>query len=61
MDPIRIHFADTPEQVIERHKNIVKRLDELGPENVKQFLDNGGFPTVWNPVIMAWLKDKKTI
>ena len=53
-DFIRIHHADTDAEAKARYKQIVKRLEELGPDSVRAT----EFPTQWAPIIRAWLKDK---
>lgn len=55
---IRIHASDTDEQVEKRHRDVLKRLDELGPGRVRDLVASGGLPTNWNLIINAWLKDK---
>ena len=54
MDIIRIHHADTEDEAKARYEQIVKRLEELGPDSVRAT----EFPTQWAPIIRAWLKDK---
>lgn len=54
IEPIRIHHADTEADVLARHEQIERRLDELGAETVKSMIGHG-FPTTWNPIITAWL------
>ena len=56
MDTIRIHHADSDDEAKERHDGIIKRLEELGKEQVKTLLASGGLPTNWNPIVLAWLK-----
>lgn len=55
-DPIRIYHGDSADEAKARHETIVKRLVELGPEQVKLLLSSGGLPTQWNPIIYDWLK-----
>lgn len=57
-EPIRIHHADTADQVRERHERIVARLDELGPEQVRFLQGNGKLTTEWDPIISAWFADR---
>jgi hypothetical protein len=56
--PIRIFHGDDDAAARKRHEDIVKRLEEFGPEQVRAMMGHG-FPTQWNPVIVAWLKGDK--
>jgi hypothetical protein len=56
IDPIRIHHADTADEIRDRHAQIEKRLDELGPDSVKTLVSVGGLPPQWQPIITTWLK-----
>ena len=58
METIRIHHADTDDEAKARHEQIVKRLQELGKVQVQAMMATGGLPTVWNPIIYEWLRDK---
>jgi hypothetical protein len=53
--PIQIFHGDTPAEARKRHEDIIKRLEELGPEQVKA----REFPTQWAPIIGAWLNGDK--
>ena len=53
--PIQIFHGDDEKQVRERHEQIIKRLVELGPEQVRGMAGNG-LPSQWDPIIRAWLK-----
>jgi hypothetical protein len=58
MDVIRIYHADSDDEAKARHEGIVKRLDELGAQQVRDLVATGGLPTQWNPIIIAWSKGK---
>ena len=55
-ETIRIHPMDSDDEARERHEGVVKRLEELGRNQVQGLLATGGLPTNWNPIIFAWLK-----
>ncbi len=38
---------------------ILARLEELGPDQVKQLHSTGGLPVHWNVTIMDWLTQKQ--
>jgi hypothetical protein len=57
--PIRIHALDDDAAARARHDQIEKRLEELGPDQVRMMLLSGGFPTGWNTIIHAWLAGDK--
>jgi hypothetical protein len=57
--PIRIFHGDDEDGVRDRHDRIVKRLEEIGPDEVKRLAANGGFSPQWEPIIGAWLKGDK--
>jgi hypothetical protein len=56
-EPIRIHHADTEDEVKERHARVETRLAELGPQTVRDMQANGELPPAWTPIIRDWLKD----
>ena len=55
IEPIRIHHADSDEEVRARHARIERSLEAVGKETVQATLGHG-FPTQWNPIISAWLR-----
>ena len=59
-ETIRIHPMDSDDQARERHEGIVKRLEEIGPQGVRDLLASGGLPTNWNTIIAGWLKGKES-
>ena len=59
IDPIRIHYADSEDEVRARHARLEKRFDELGPEEVRFLQGNGKIPVEWDPIIRAWLAGNK--
>lgn len=58
MDPIRIHHQDTPLEAHERHRQIEERLEHFGADQVRAMMGHG-FPTEWNPIIVAWLNGQR--
>ena len=59
IEPIRVHPSDgTDKKVRDRHEQIIKRLEELGAEQVRLLVNTAGLPTHWSPIILAWLKEK---
>lgn len=60
-DPIRIHHADSAAEVRARHERIETRLEELGADEVKSLVANGGLPTQWAPIIRAWSVGKRLV
>jgi hypothetical protein len=59
ISPIRIHHADSDTEVEARHRRIEARLDELGAEEVRSLVANGGLATQWSPIIRAWSSGKR--
>jgi hypothetical protein len=58
--PIRISGVDrTEEEVRARHKDIEDRLTDMGMARVRLLAENGGFPTEWGPILIAWLANDK--
>jgi len=58
MKPIRIHYADDDAQARTRHEEIIGRLEFFGPEQVRTMMGQG-FPSQWDPIIVAWLNGDK--
>jgi hypothetical protein len=38
-------------------QDIIRRLNELGPDAVRMLYGTGGLPTNWSVVIIEWLRD----
>ena len=55
MAMIRIRHQDDDDEAYARHKQIEEKLEEHGADAVRAMLGHG-FPTEWNPIIIAWLK-----
>ena len=59
-NPIRISAVDvTDEAVRARHEDIEQRLSNMGLAKVKILFERGGFPTEWNPIILAFVAGDK--
>ena len=58
--PIKIHPVDADDAAVrQRHADIEKRLEELGPDRVRMSMFHGGLPTEWHQIIQAWLSGDK--
>jgi hypothetical protein len=58
--PVRISGVDvTDEDVRARHAEIEGRLENMGLAKVKIMFERGGFPTEWNPILLAFMAGDK--
>ena len=55
IEPISIFHGDDEAATRTRHEDIIKRLESFGPDQVRIMIGQG-FPTQWNPIILAWLR-----
>lgn len=54
--PTRICAADTDAEPAVRHLEVIRRLDQLGADQVRMMIGHG-LPEVWTPLICGWLKE----